>query len=159
VDVHHGDGMERIFWDDPRVMTISLHETGRVLFPGTGFPGDIGGPQAEGTAVNVALPPGVSDGPWLRAFHAVVPALVRSFQPQILFSQHGCDPTTLVPASWCRHVRKRCGRQPPQRMTDGCEPRYRSWAIGHDLEDAVDRTVMATSEAVFPLHGLDPWLD
>ena len=58
VDVHHGDGVERIFWDDPRVLTISLHETGQMLFPGTGFPRDLGGPDALGTAVNVALPPG-----------------------------------------------------------------------------------------------------
>ncbi len=48
VDVHHGDGVERIFWDDPRVLTISLHETGRVLFPGTGYPNDIGGPSRGG---------------------------------------------------------------------------------------------------------------
>ena len=61
VDVHHGDGVERAFWDDPRVLTISLHESGRYLFPGTGFPDDTGGPGAEGSAVNVALPPGTTD--------------------------------------------------------------------------------------------------
>jgi acetoin utilization protein AcuC len=226
VDVHHGDGVERVFWDDPRVLTISLHETGRVLFPGTGFSGDIGGPRAEGAAVNVPFPPGTSDGPWLRAFHAVVPALVRSFDPQILFSQHGCDSHALdplahmalsldgqiesykalhdlahetcggrwvavggggyelvdvvprawshlvgiaahhpvertapVPGPWREYVMERFGRQPPQRMTDGREPWYRSWATGHDPEDAVDRSVMATRKAVFPLHGLDPWFD
>ena len=91
VDVHHGDGVERIFWDDPRVLTISLHETGQFLFPHTGFAEDVGGPGAEGTAVNVALPPGTGDPGWLRAFHAVVPALVREFQPEVLVTQHGCD--------------------------------------------------------------------
>jgi len=91
VDVHHGDGVERIFWDDPRVLTISLHETGQMLFPGTGFPADLGGPGAEGSAVNVALPPGTSDAGWLRAFHAVVPPLVREFRPEVLVTQHGCD--------------------------------------------------------------------
>lgn len=91
VDVHHGDGVERIFWDDPRVLTISLHETGRMLFPGTGFPQDLGGPAAEGTAVNVALPPGTSDAGWLRAFHAVVPPLVEAFGPDVLVTQQGCD--------------------------------------------------------------------
>lgn len=91
VDVHHGDGVERIFWDDPRVLTISLHETGQFLFPGTGFPTDTGGPDAAGTAVNVALPPGTSDSGWLRAFHAVVPPLVREFAPDVLVTQHGCD--------------------------------------------------------------------
>jgi acetoin utilization protein AcuC len=91
VDVHHGDGVERIFWDDPRVLTISLHETGQMLFPGTGFPRDLGGPEALGSAVNVALPPGTGDGGWLRAFHAVVPPLVREFRPEVLVTQHGCD--------------------------------------------------------------------
>ena len=91
VDVHHGDGVERIFYDDPRVLTISLHETGQMLFPGTGFPNDSGGRDAPGSAVNVALPPGTGDAGWLRAFHAVVPPLVREFAPQVLVSQHGCD--------------------------------------------------------------------
>jgi acetoin utilization protein AcuC len=91
VDVHHGDGVEQVFWDDPRVLTISLHETGQMLFPGTGFAHDLGGPGAEGSAVNVALPPGTGDAGWLRAFHAVVPPLVREFAPDVLVTQHGCD--------------------------------------------------------------------
>ena len=91
VDVHHGDGVEKIFYDDPRVLTISLHETGQMLFPGTGFPHDSGGEGAEGTAVNVALPPGTADGGWLRAFHAVVPPLLRELKPEVLVTQHGCD--------------------------------------------------------------------
>jgi acetoin utilization protein AcuC len=91
VDVHHGDGVERIFWDDPRVLTISLHETGQVLFPGTGFSQDVGGPEAEGSAVNVMFPPGTGDAGWLRAFEAVVTPLLRAFRPQMLFTQHGCD--------------------------------------------------------------------
>ena len=91
VDAHHGDGVERIFYDDQRVLTISLHETGQMLFPGTGFPADTGGPDAEGSAVNVALPPGTGDAGWLRAFHAVVPPLLREFKPEVLVTQHGCD--------------------------------------------------------------------
>ncbi len=91
VDVHHGDGVEQVFWDDPRVLTVSLHETGQMLFPGTGFAHDLGGPDAEGSAVNVALPPGTGDAGWLRAFHAVVPPLVREFAPDVLVTQHGCD--------------------------------------------------------------------
>ena len=91
VDVHHGDGVEHIFYDDPRVLTISLHETGQMLFPGTGFPADAGGPEALGSAVNVALPPGTADAGWLRAFHAVVPPLLREFAPDVLVTQQGCD--------------------------------------------------------------------
>ena len=73
MDAHHGDGVERAFWDDPRVLTIGLHEHPESLFPGTGWPGDIGGPAAEGSAVNVALPALTGDAGWLRAFDAVVP--------------------------------------------------------------------------------------
>ena len=91
VDVHHGDGVQEIFYADPRVLTVSLHETPLALFPGTGFPAETGGPGAEGTAVNVALPPGTTDAGWLRAFHAVVPSVVRHFRPQILVSQCGVD--------------------------------------------------------------------
>jgi acetoin utilization protein AcuC len=91
VDVHHGDGVQKIFYDDPRVLTISLHETGQMLVPGTGYPADSGGPGAVGTSVNVALPPGTADAGWLRAFHAVVPPLVRAFAPDVLVTQHGCD--------------------------------------------------------------------
>ncbi len=97
VDVHHGDGVQAVFWDDPRVLTISLHETGQMLFPGTGFPEEVGGPGAEGTAVNVALPPGTADAGWLRAFHAVVPPLVREFAPDVLVTQQGCDAHTEDP--------------------------------------------------------------
>ncbi|WP_116112518.1 acetoin utilization protein AcuC [Austwickia chelonae] len=91
VDAHHGDGVERMFWEDPRVLTVSVHETGAVLFPGTGFAADTGGPGAPAGAVNLALPPGVGDTAWLRAFHAVVPPVLRAFRPQILISQHGAD--------------------------------------------------------------------
>jgi acetoin utilization protein AcuC len=91
VDVHHGDGVQAAFYDDPRVLTISLHESPRTLFPGTGYPEETGGADAEGSAVNVALPPGTTDAGWLRAFHAIVPPLLRSWEPQVLVTQHGCD--------------------------------------------------------------------
>ena len=97
VDVHHGDGVEVIFWDEPRVMTISLHETGQVLFPGTGFAHEIGGSKAMGESVNLAFPAGVGDAAWLRGFHAVVPALLRAYRPEILVTQHGCDSHALDP--------------------------------------------------------------
>jgi acetoin utilization protein AcuC len=91
VDVHHGDGPQAIFWNDPRVLTISLHETGAFLFPGTGFSDERGGGDALGTKVNVPLAPGTSDDGWLRAFSTVVPPLVRAFRPDVLVSQLGCD--------------------------------------------------------------------
>ena len=97
VDVHHGDGVQAAFWDDPRVLTVSLHEHPRTLFPGTGLPEDVGGPGAEGGAVNVALPIGTRDEAWLRAFDAVVPPLLRGFHPDVLVTQHGCDTHMLDP--------------------------------------------------------------
>ncbi|MFZ0323412.1 MAG: acetoin utilization protein AcuC [Actinomycetes bacterium] len=97
VDVHHGDGVEAAFWDDPRVLTVSLHESPQTCFPGTGWPQDIGGPGAEGYAVNVAVPPGTGDEPWLRAMSSVVPELLDAFDPQFLVSQHGCDTHFLDP--------------------------------------------------------------
>ncbi|MFF5390796.1 acetoin utilization protein AcuC [Streptomyces sp. NPDC013012] len=92
VDVHHGDGVQAAFWEDPRVLTVSLHEHPRTLFPQTGWPEETGAPGAgEGAAVNVALPAGTGDAGWLRAFHAVVPELIADFRPQVLVTQHGAD--------------------------------------------------------------------
>ncbi|WP_405453910.1 acetoin utilization protein AcuC [Streptomyces erythrochromogenes] len=91
VDVHHGDGVQAAFWDDPRVLTISLHEHPRTLFPQTGWPEETGGPAAEGSVVNVALEAGTGDEGWLRAFHATVPELLADFRPQVLVTQHGAD--------------------------------------------------------------------
>jgi len=97
IDAHHGDGVQTAFYADPRVLTISLHQHPQTLFPFTGLPGEAGAPGAEGSAVNVALPAGTGDAGWLRAFHAIVPPLLRQFRPQILVSQHGCDTHRLDP--------------------------------------------------------------
>jgi acetoin utilization protein AcuC len=92
LDVHHGDGVQAAFYDDPRVLTVSIHQTPLTLWPGTGFPEETGDPdKALGTAVNLALPNGTDDSGWLRAFTAVVPSVVRAFSPQILVTQCGCD--------------------------------------------------------------------
>ncbi|MFE6892764.1 acetoin utilization protein AcuC [Streptomyces sp. NPDC057694] len=92
VDVHHGDGVQAAFWEDPRVLTVSLHEHPRTLFPQTGWPEETGADgAAEGSAVNVALPAGTGDAGWLRAFHAVVPELLAEFRPEVLVTQHGAD--------------------------------------------------------------------
>src|SRR6478672_5573589 len=91
VDAHHGDGVQAAFYDDPRVLTVSIHESPLTLFPGTGWPAELGSGAAQGTSANLALPPGTSDAGWLRAFQAVVPGLVRSFRPEVLVTQHGAD--------------------------------------------------------------------
>lgn len=91
VDVHHGDGVQEIFYNDPRVMTVSIHESGKTLFPGTGRHTEIGGPNALGTSVNIAVPAGTTDDGWLRVFDAVVPKVLTAFAPQVLVTQQGCD--------------------------------------------------------------------
>ena len=91
VDVHHGDGPQAIFYEDPRVLTISLHESGQYLFPGTGFLTERGAAAGEGTKINVPLHPGTTDEAWLAAFREVVPPLVRAFAPKVLVTQLGCD--------------------------------------------------------------------
>ena len=230
VDAHHGDGTQSIFWDDPRVLTISLHETGLTLFPGTGFANEIGGPNAQGSAVNVALPSGTGDAGWLRAFHAVVPQLIGAFEPEVIVSQHGCDShrldplthlnisvdgqreaatavgnlaarycgnrwiatggggynvisvvprswshliavaagrpvplSTRVPEDWRQYVQDKYGAKygvsAPELMGDDVDLWWRSWEVGFDPNDEVDRTVMATRKELFPLYGLDPWFD
>jgi acetoin utilization protein AcuC len=223
IDVHHGDGVQAAFYNDARVLTISLHEHPRTLFPGTGRPSETGGPDAPGYAVNVALPAGTRDAGWLRAFHAVVPPLLRAFGPQILVSQHGCDthwmdplanleltidaqraahaaihalahetaggrwlltggggyelvqvvprtwthllaeaagrpidPATPTPQSWREYVAVRAGAAAPDTMTEQAPARFPPFESGYDPAEPVDQAIMATRNAIFPLHGLMP---
>jgi acetoin utilization protein AcuC len=223
VDVHHGDGVQAAFYDDGRVLTVSLHETPLALFPGTGFADETGGPGGEGTAVNVALPPGTDDDGWLRAFHATVPSVLRAYAPELLVTQCGADthrldpladlrltvdgqraaylalrgladelcegrwvatggggyalvevvprawthllavatgepldPGTPTPGAWRRlAAQRRPGADVPQNLTDGPLGPVARWQPG-TTPDAVDRAILATRRAVFPLHGLDP---
>lgn len=97
VDVHHGDGPQAIFYEDPRVLTISLHQDGRTLFPGTGAVEEMGAAEAVGTKVNVPLAPGTGDSGWLAAFEEIVPPLVEVFRPDVLVTQLGCDTHCLDP--------------------------------------------------------------
>jgi acetoin utilization protein AcuC len=91
VDTHHGDGVQALFYDDPRVLTISLHESGRYLFPGTGFVDEVGTGDARGTSLNVPLAPTTYGPVYLDAFDAVVPDALAAFGPDVLVTQLGCD--------------------------------------------------------------------
>jgi len=102
LDVHHGDGTQALFWDDPNVLTLSIHETGLSLFPGSGFVEERGGSGAPGTKVNVPLQPYSGDGSWLSAVERVVPALADAFRPTFLVSQHGCDTHVYDPLAHLR---------------------------------------------------------
>jgi acetoin utilization protein AcuC len=102
LDVHHGDGTQALFWDDPEVLTFSIHETGQALFPGTGFVSESGGAGAPGTSVNVPLQPYSGNASWLPIVRDMVPALAEAFRPTFLVSQHGCDSHVYDPLAHLR---------------------------------------------------------
>lgn len=91
IDAHHGDGVQSAFYEDDRVLTISFHESGRYLFPGTGFVRELGRGKGEGFCANVPLPPYTDDEVFLWAFEQVVPPLVERFQPDVVVAQLGVD--------------------------------------------------------------------
>jgi acetoin utilization deacetylase AcuC-like enzyme len=91
LDAHHGDGVQAAFYDDPRVCTVSLHETGRYLFPGSGEVHELGRPPGVGRSVNLPLEPRTGDGGFLAAFDAVVEPLAAALRPDLLVTQNGCD--------------------------------------------------------------------
>jgi acetoin utilization protein AcuC len=91
VDVHHGDGVQWIFYEDPRVCTVSLHQSGRYLYPGTGFEDETGSGSALGTAVNVPLMPYTSDDDYLWALDEVVSKVAEAFEPHLILTQLGGD--------------------------------------------------------------------
>ncbi len=90
-DCHHGDGVQWLFYDDPGVLTVSFHESGRYLFPGTGDVDECGEGDGRGFAVNVPFLPYTQNGSWLDAVHAVLPPLLERFRPDLLITVHGCD--------------------------------------------------------------------
>ena len=90
-DVHHGDGVQAIHWDDPGVLTVSFHESGHYLFPGSGFLDELGEGTAAGTAVNVPMEPETGEGAWLDSVQLLVPELAAAFGPDLVVSQHGAD--------------------------------------------------------------------
>ena len=90
-DAHHGDGVQVAFYDDPRVLTFSIHETGRHLFPGTGFLFELGEGEGRGFSLNLPVEPFTEDDSWLAALDRLVPAMAERFAPDLIVSQHGCD--------------------------------------------------------------------
>lgn len=240
IDAHHGDGVQVAFAHDPRVLTVSLHQHPATLWPGTGWPTEVGEGDGAGSAVNIALMPETTDRLWLRSFHAVVPSLIAEFRPQVLISQCGADshladpltdlaltvegqraamiamrdlaerycegrwlavggggygvvnvvprswshllgvvldrdvdPTTRIDESWCATatqiaatVHSEYSQDPVGVMGDDGDVDYVAWdgdtgqppppGIAETAQRQTDRAIMATRNAVFPLHGLDP---
>lgn len=97
IDAHHGDGVQAIFYDDPNVLTVSIHESGHHLFPGTGHVHERGRGPGSGASVNIPLAPDTGDASWLECFETIVPRVLRAFRPDVLVTQHGCDAHQLDP--------------------------------------------------------------
>ncbi len=97
LDVHHGDGVEAAFYNTDQVLTISIHQNGHTLFPGTGFSEEMGQGPGRGFAVNLPLAPGTDDDLYIRVFNETVPPLVRAFDPDVLVTQLGVDSFTSDP--------------------------------------------------------------
>jgi acetoin utilization protein AcuC len=91
IDVHHGDGVQEAFYDRKDVLTISFHQTGRTLFPGTGFVDEIGTGDGRGYAVNIPLPVGTYDEMYMKAFLQILPPLCQSFNPDVIVFELGAD--------------------------------------------------------------------
>ena len=91
IDAHHGDGVQTAFYDSDKVMTISFHENGRFLFPGTGYVEDIGARAGKGYAVNINFLPFATDDIYEESFDEIVPKLIESFKPDVIVAQLGAD--------------------------------------------------------------------
>ncbi|USG67193.1 acetoin utilization protein AcuC [Brevibacillus ruminantium] len=96
-DAHHGDGVQWAFYDDPEVLTVSLHETGKYLFPGTGNLTERGDGSGYGYSVNVPLDPFTEDDSFLHIYQELLPKLARGFKPDVILTQNGCDAHTFDP--------------------------------------------------------------
>jgi acetoin utilization protein AcuC len=102
IDCHHGDGVQHIFYGRDDVLTISLHESGQFLFPGTGYTGDTGAGAGVGYSVNVPLAPYTGDSVYHAAFDATIPPLIRAFKPDVLVTQLGIDTHLFDPITHLR---------------------------------------------------------
>lgn len=91
IDCHHGDGVQWLFYDDPNVLTISYHQDGRFLFPGTGFVNEIGEGKGKGYSINFPLIPGTNNKSFIKLFRKTAPGILEAYNPDILLTQLGVD--------------------------------------------------------------------
>ncbi|HEY8642324.1 MAG TPA: acetoin utilization protein AcuC [Candidatus Dormibacteraeota bacterium] len=171
VDVHHGDGTEAFFYSSPDVLTISLHESGRYLFPGTGFPDEVGTGEGRGFAANLPLLPYAWDEPWLAAFDAVVPPLLRDFRPTVLVTQDGCDTHAVDPMAHMQastRIWPHVGRRFHELAHELCDGRWvalggggyairevvpRAWTLlFSEMVEHPELAEVCLDEAAFPPH-------
>ena len=165
-DAHHGDGVQRSFYDDPRVMTISFHETGRYLFPGTGDVLEMGDGIGRGYSVNIPLEPFTEDDSYIEAMDALLSPLITSFAPDVIISQHGCDTHAWDPLTHLHLTMRGITRQVKtahQLAHTYCEGRWVAvGGGGYDLYRVVPRawsTLWAEmSDQILPEQLPDSWI-
>ncbi|WP_373229880.1 acetoin utilization protein AcuC [Cohnella sp.] len=116
-DVHHGDGVQWFFYTDPDVFTLSIHETGKFLFPGTGFHHERGEASGYGACLNLSMEPYTEDESWLECFQEAVDHAGRSFKPDIIVTQHGCDAHAFDPLAHI-HCSMKIYREMPRIIHD-----------------------------------------
>lgn len=112
-DVHHGDGVQWFFYTDPDVFTLSIHETGKFLFPGTGFHHEKGAATGYGACLNLSMEPYTEDESWLDCFKRGVETAAQAFKPDVIVSQHGCDAHAFDPLAHI-HCSMRIYREMPR---------------------------------------------
>lgn len=101
-DAHHGDGVQGIFYDDPEVLTLSIHESGRYLFPGTGFVDELGDGEGYGYSLNLPLEAFTEDGSWIAIHERLIAEVAEAFGPDVIVLQNGCDGHLLDPLTHLR---------------------------------------------------------
>ncbi len=131
-DCHHGDGTQNIYWHDPDTLFISLHQDGRTLYPGSGFPREMGGPNALGTTINIPLPPMTSEEGFLQVMDQVVLPILEEFRPELVINSagqdnHYSDPITAM--SFCA--------QGYAKLTDKLRPHIAVLEGGYSIEGAL----------------------
>jgi acetoin utilization protein AcuC len=165
-DAHHGDGVQWMFYDDPQVLTVSMHESGRYLFPGTGGVEEKGRNGGVGYSVNAPLEPFTDDESWIECFEAVVPKALRAFKPDLILSQNGCDAHKLDPLTHLSAT-MRIYEHVPRRMHELahelCEGRWvATGGGGYDIWRVVPRAWTALWAAVshqeLPEKAAADWL-
>jgi acetoin utilization protein AcuC len=157
-DAHHGDGVQWMFYSDPDVLTVSMHESGRYLFPGSGEIDEKGRNGGVGYSVNVPLEPYTDDGSWISCFESVVPAVLRAYDPDLILSQNGCDGHALDPLTHLSAT-SRLYEHVPNRIHDLahdlCDGGYDIWRV---VPRAWTALWAAVSHQELPERVSEDWL-
>lgn len=171
-DAHHGDGVQWAFYDDPNVLTVSIHETGKYLFPGTGEITERGTGQGYGYSVNVPLDAFTEDESFLEVYRDLLPKLIRGFKPDVILTQNGCDAHAYDPLthlSCSMHIYQQIPRLAHQLAHEWCQGRWIAvGGGGYDIWRVVPRawtllwsemTDQSLSDLPLPAEWLQRWQD